>query len=296
MVRDFRKRKPFKPQDVDRETEPLAWAGEQFRRMDYQHQLESVGGMQPSEVPQSISVNENFYALRKKGSQRVKLVPVEYDNWVEVGKGLPDTPTPEALAARGFQWHRGPSQTVTNGGRITRVTPMRDLLEGKDYISHELIGEDKEATAPPLPQPVEEFMGYHSADEGDKEKSMGRVYNRFKEMVDDGTPVDDALDRTVGAMFPNLNFKMIDPGEWKDRWWPVPNSYARGKNEYIAAVPGKLTPLPGKDGTIVYQYYDKTTNQIYDSGTFSLVGTLDKGIADAATITGEEMPEGWTWE
>lgn len=290
--------RPVNPYDA--ETQSLQFAQASFDQINYDNRFQKLIGIEPGDIPETISINATTYGYRKKGSTVVKLISIEDEKWNEIASGL--NITKELLAANDFKWHTGPSFTIQNGDSVEYLTPMKDFVTGRNYLDHMRAGPAKEVSGaggakdkkmPEASKDTLEFDSFHAimdiTDKDDLETMAqktvgGRQFMQYKTLIDGGMDPNEALQRTVGQLDPTLNFRLVDPGKYTEPWLWF-NGYKRGAGEFITWFPGKLTKFEGKDGTIHLWYADEMSGKVWaDDGR--LIGDKDKAIEIGQNLEG----------
>ena len=276
---------PVPENKFDPETQQQNWAEMEFYRMDKKWQYESYMGLTPPKVPGTVQVAKDLYGKREEGGI-VRLISTESERWDEISKGH-DT-TKEALALADFQVDVGTRRTVKNGPMIYETVQKRDLLTGKTYVDIVPVMKDVGVKAAELPKDVLEFTSYYHQDKGDDSTAMGRLFGRYKQLLEvkhGEIKPNQALQMTIGAAFPNLNFKAVNTAEYGKGDWFFHN-YHKGEKEFMVAFPGKLTAFPALGDTVKYYYYDQATDMVY-SGNGKQKGTYEEIVVDSMKSMGE---------
>lgn len=267
--------------DYSPDEHPAEYAKEWFAQQDYNYQFENYLGMKPTPIPESIWLSQNTYASRKVdggGVGRIQILSTEDERWTELGKGLPGQPNADLIALRGFKWHTGAAQLIENGPDRISITPMVDLRDGRKYIESTRVGINRDYKGPIPPPQFATFASYHGTDSEGEATDTGRQYDRYRELINDKVPPNEALRRTIGRTAPGWNIRLVDQGEYGKGDFLFFN-YHRGEKENLAWFPGVATPFPTTDGERTNNwFYDKKSDMTFDPNGME-IGTYEEALA-----------------
>lgn len=271
------------------EEDPMSYFEYAFARERRNWQRERFMGLDPGppiEVMTLGTGTESITAIQKKGTRGIKIVTGVQERMDEIGKGLPGEPTGAGIIANGYKWRTGEPRELKIGGKIMLVTPMKNHLTGEQSLEKQVIGEAAAPVSPP--KELVEFASYHAAGEGDTESRLGRLYNRYVDMVKGEVGGEQALNAIIKSIDPRWNAAFVGPADRVDIDLFF-NDYVRGENNTLAFFPGELTTLPaGKvSGNVVYIYFDQVSGTAYaPNGRF--LGSLEEARAIAAESEGQK--------